>query len=373
MPQTLGDPANYALHYYRMINMKKTILLLLILFSLVILFLGLNSNGASLIVKERQRGVSWVAGHESVLKEDFLPLVKNHVNWIVQTPFGWQREFNSPAIRMATDGRVMWGERDAGLEITTRLAKQLGIKTLLKPHIWMRPSSTGKWRSDIEMGSEEDWQSWFEDYRKFILHYAKFAQKNGIEALCIGTELHQTAVKREKEWREIISEIRQVYDGKLTYAANWYREFEEIKFWNELDFIGIQAYFPLAKKENPTLEELKSGWLSHMEAIEEVSKKYNIPVVFTEIGYRSDANAAIRPWEWPARRSREMASGQDLQTQANCYEAFFQVFWGKEWVAGAYFWKWFPKRRNSDHHDKRFTPQGKPAEQVMAKWYSISQ
>ena len=96
----------------------------------------------------------------------------------------------------------MWGERDAGLEITTRLARQLGIKTLLKPHIWMRPSSTGKWRSDIEMGSEEDWQSWFKDYRKFILHYAKFAQKNGIEALCIGTELHQTVVKREKEWRE---------------------------------------------------------------------------------------------------------------------------------------------------------------------------
>ena len=354
--------------------MKKTIFLLLILFSLVILILGLNSNGASLIVKERQRGVSWVAGRESVVKEDFQPLVKNHVNWIVQTPFGWQREFNSPAIRMATDGRVMWGERDAGLETTTRLARQLGIKTLLKPHIWMRPSSTGKWRSDIEMGSEEDWRSWFEDYRKFILHYAKFAQKNGIEALCIGTELHQTVVKREKEWRKIISEIRQVYDGKLTYAANWYREFEELKFWNELDFIGIQAYFPLAKKEDPTLEELKNGWLSHMEAIEDVSKKYNKPVVFTEIGYRSDANAAIKPWEWPARRSREIANEQDLQTQANCYEAFFQIFWKKEWVAGAYFWKWFPKSRSSPAtRDKRFTPQGKPAEQVMAKWYSLPQ
>jgi len=353
--------------------MKKTILLLLILFSSVILFLDLNSRTAASKVTERQRGVSWVAGHESVVKEDFQPLVKNHVNWIVQTPFGWQREFNSPAIRMATDGRVMWGERDAGLETTTRLAKQLGIKTLLKPHIWMRPSSTGKWRSDIEMATEADWQSWFSDYRIFILHYAKLAAKNEIEALCIGTELHQTAVKKGKEWRKIISEIRQVYDGKLTYAANWYKEFEKIKFWSELDFIGIQAYFPLTEKENPSIEELKKAWQPHVESIKKISKKYNKPVVFTEIGYRSDADAAIKPWEWPARRSREMASGQDLQTQVNCYEAFFQTFWEKEWVAGAYFWKWFPKGRNSGNHDKRFSPQGKPAEQVMAKWYSLSE
>ncbi len=353
--------------------MKKTILPSLILFSIVILFLGLNSKSASFKTTERQRGVSWVADRQSVVEEDFEPLIKNNVSWIVQTPFGWQNQLNSPAIRMATGGRVMWAERDAGLETTTRLAKQFGIKILLKPHIWLRRSSAGKWRSDIEMDSEADWQSWFSDYRTFILHYAKLSQKNDIEALCIGTELHQTAVKREKEWREIIAEIRQVYDGKLTYAANWYKAFEEIKFWDELDFIGIQAYFPLTKKQNPTLEELKKGWQPHVESIERVSRKYGKPVLFTEIGYRSDANAAIKPWEWPARRSREIASTEDLKTQGICYEAFFQTFWGKNWYAGAYFWTWFPKRRSATaNQDKRFTPQGKPAEKVMAKWYGLS-
>lgn len=319
---------------------------------------------------EKQRGVSWVAGHQPVAKDDFKQLVKNHVNWIVQTPFGWQTDYKSPSLRLATDGG-MWGESDVGIATTTRLAKESGIKTLLKPHIWMRPRD-GKWRMDIEMDTEADWQNWFENYRTFILHYAKLAQKNGIAGLCIGTELHKTAVLREKDWRRMISEIREIYDGELTYAANWYKAFEEIKFWDALDFIGIQAYFPLAEKENPAIDDLRKGWQPHIEAIEELSRKYKKPVLFTEIGYRSSNDAAIRPWEWPKRGSREIASTEDLQTQANCYEAFFQEVWGKEWFAGAYFWKWFPNLRNPNNADKRFTPQGKPAEKVMAEWYNIS-
>ena len=51
-----------------------------------------------------------------------------------------------------------WGETDVGLETTTRLAKQFGINTLLKPHIWLRRSSGGKRRSDIEMESEAEWR-----------------------------------------------------------------------------------------------------------------------------------------------------------------------------------------------------------------------
>ena len=39
---------------------------------------------------------------------------------------------------------------------------------------------------------------------------------------------------REKDWRRIIGEVRKVYDGKLTYSANWYREFEQITFWMSL-------------------------------------------------------------------------------------------------------------------------------------------
>jgi len=335
---------------------------------LIILFTLSFFSGCFSKTEPRQCGVSWVAGRQ-VTEEDFKPLVENHVNWIVQTPFGWQRGIHSPSLKLSTGGGNFWGERDAGLETTTKLAKQFGIKTLLKPHIWLTQRNDGEWRGQIEMLSEEDWQSWFDSYRKFILHYARLAEKNDIEALCIGTELHATAVQRENDWRKLIAEIRKIYSGKLTYAANWYLEFAEIKFWDALDFIGVQAYFPLTKIDNPPIDTLKAGWKPHFEAIEKVSKAFNKPVVFTEIGYRASANASIEPWIWP-RRSPEPPTEDDLQTQVNCYEAFFQTFWKKDWVLGAYFWKWFPKARQGRVYGKGFSPQNKPAEQVMSKWYA---
>ncbi len=318
--------------------------------------------------EEKQRGVSWVAGREPITKEHFTHLLRNNVNWIVQTPFAWQSHERSPNLELVTEG-VLWGETDAGLEATTRLAQRLGIKTLLKPHVWLTDASDGKSWMDIEMESEENWQRWFKNYATFILHYARLAERVGIEGLCVGAELHLTTKLREQDWRKLIAEIRKVYHGKLTYAANWYKEFEDITFWNELDFIGIQAYFPLAAEKNLPVEKLKAGWLPHLEAIQNVQQRYGKPVLFTEIGYRSAPDCAIKPWEWP-EHDQQPAEPSGLSAQAACYEAFFQTFWKSAWFAGAYIWKWYPsteetvRRRGGD-----FTPQGKPAEAVMAAWY----
>lgn len=324
----------------------------------------------------KHRGVSWTAGREVVTLDDVLPLVNNHVNWIVQTPFGWQEDYNTPQLQLSTEG-VYWGETDEGLTVTTDIAQRLGIHILLKPHIWLTNASEGKWRTDIEMQSEQDWQQWFDQYRTFILHYARFAQAHNIEALCIGTELQTTAVQREADWRSLIAEIRQVYQGQLTYAANWYEAFESIQFWDVLDFIGIQAYFPLADYDTPTVEVLKAGWQQYIPSIEAVHETYQKPVLFTELGYRSEENAAIAPWEWPdwgeELHPTEWATPAGLATQRNCYEAFFQTIWLQDWFAGVYFWKWFPELKpGSDVAGRGFTPQNKPAEQAMAKWYEQS-
>jgi hypothetical protein len=60
---------------------------------------------------------------------------------------------------------------------------------------------------------------------------------------CINT------TEREDEWRALISNIRKVYSGKLIYAANFHEEYEHVKFWDALDYIGVQAYFSLAIKQ----------------------------------------------------------------------------------------------------------------------------
>jgi len=335
--------------------------------------IALRSPDGAIALADKHRGMSWTAGRQVVTQDDFASLVDTHVNWIVQTPFGWQNDYNTPQLRLVTEG-VYWGETDEGLTVTTDIAHSLQIHTLLKPHIWLTNPSEGKWRTEIEMQSEQDWQQWFADYRTFILHYARFAQAHDIEALCIGTELQTTAVQREADWRSLIAEIRQVYQGQLTYAANWYEAFEAIPFWDALDFIGIQAYFPLAEMNSPTVETLNAGWQRHLASIEAVHQRYQKPVLFTELGYRSEENGAIAPWEWPAwgeeLRPTQLATVAGLETQQNGYEAFFQSVWSKDWFAGVYFWKWFPTLQSgSPAVGRGFTPQNKPAEQVLKTWY----
>jgi hypothetical protein len=322
---------------------------------------------AALISLFKSEGVCWVAGREPVTEEHIQSLVENNVAWISQTPFGWQRKADSASIHFITKAStekergVMWGESDEGLIETTKLAKEKGIKTLLKPHIWVHRS----WPGEIEMPDEASWKKWFSDYEKFILHYAELAEQNQIELLCIGTEL-QKASRREADWRTLIQKIRTVYKGKLIYAANFHDEFEVIRFWDDLDYIGIQAYFSLSKNKNPNLAELTAGWSGPLSSIENIVRKYQKPVVFTEIGYRSTSDAAIEPWLWPQQMKDQAEPSEEIQSR--CYEAFFKAAWKEKWLAGVYFWKWYPggttRMANID-----FTPQGKAAEKVMAEHF----
>ena len=310
-------------------------------------------------VADKQRGVAWVAGRR-IEGSSLDPLLTNHVGWIAQTPFGWQESISSPRIRLATEG-VLWGETDEGLRQTTRMARQRGLKTLLKPHIWVR----GQWRGEILMASEADWRTWFDDYGSFLLHYAKLAEAEGIEALCIGTELHQTVKEKPEEWRRLIQSVRAVYRGQLTYAANWYQEFEDVPFWGDLDAIGVQAYFPLRGVPGGTLEELRAGWQAPLASLESVSRQFGKPILVTEVGYRSTPVASSKPWEWPRRGA---AMPVDLEIQRDCYEAFFREVWPQPWLAGVFWWKWYPVSGGSQADD--FSPQGRPAEQVLRQYFS---
>ncbi len=312
--------------------------------------------------EHKQRGVCWVGGRQIVTENQFIPLLKNNIDWISQTPFAWQSSPSDPVITMNThSNHAWWGESDEGISETTKLARKSNIRTLLKPHLWIRNS----WPGEVKMIDDKSWEEWFANYRKFIVHYAQLAETNHIEIFCIGTEL-SIASSHEQQWRILIQEIRKVYSGKLTYAANFNQEYQNIKFWDALDYIGIQAYFSLAKINNPTTEELISSWSSHLESVEKIHKKYKKPVIFTEIGYRSTEDAAIEPWKWPQENRTAKSS---TVTQARCYEAFFKSAWEKQWMAGAYFWKWYP---HSTHalHEIDFTPQGKLAEEILFKNFS---
>jgi len=313
---------------------------------------------------DRFRGVSLATANRlpTVALEE---LVDTGVEWIALVPFGWQPRFDAPQIQLRTT-RGYWTQTDVGIRRIAEIAATAGVRVFLKPHIYLVEEVDDQWRGTIAFRSEEDWLNWEEDYRSFILHYAALAADTGIELLSVGVELREVVRQRPHFWRQLVLDVRQLYRGSLTYGANWDREFEEVEFWDLLDFIGVHAYFPLTGKLNASIEELEQGWQPHVLALEDLARTFGRPVLFTEVGYRSIAGAGVDPWNWRVRRSADGGA-----EQADAYEAMFRTFWHRSWFAGLFVWEWDPARITVDSRfDTGYSPQNKRAAEIMGRWFT---
>ncbi|HNX91780.1 MAG TPA: glycoside hydrolase, partial [Candidatus Omnitrophota bacterium] len=129
------------------------------------------------------------------------------------------------------------------------------------------------------------------------------------------------------------------------------------------DYVGINAYFPLSEKMDPTYEEMSAGWDKWMTEMEEFQKQVQKPIIFPEIGCNSCDGAAMRPWEHDPRKEL------NLRLQADYYKVLMDRFFNKEWFYGAYWWYWATNPNSGGEYNRSFTPQGKPAEKVVTEYY----
>ncbi len=313
------------------------------------------------------RGNSEWAGDEMVGTLDELQAMG--VNWVAIHPYG----------RIGTDGTVSWswprrrrrggateGERGSPppanspaalggppgaaeappgapdsaprwLRRPIEEAHRRGLKIMVKPHLanWRDYA----WRGDISYETDEAWNRFFTTYAEWIVAMAAFAE--GADAFVVGTELGGTT-EHEASWREIITSVREVYDGPLTYAANW-DAYERVSFWDALDSVGIQAYFPVLDEPSagghvPSQAVLDAGWEDIRRRVAAFSRRVGKPVIFTEVGYNNSPAAAIRPWDW-------QADGDAEELQVRCMIAAFRAIDAEPAIEGAFLWKWYPGNR----------------------------
>lgn len=322
----------------------------------LIALLFLNCQGQ----KSKINGISFVAAPQEISLENIDPLVQVNANWAAVMPFGFVKSLNAPDVIYNTE-RQWWGERRDGVKRTIEMLNRKGIKVMLKPQLWVW---RGEFTGTIEMKDEQDWQVLEKSYEEFIMVYAELASELNVPLLCIGTELHTFVQKRTQFWHNLILRIREVYKGKLTYAENW-DQFNNTKIWKKLDYIGIDAYFPLSDSKTPDIEELKSGWVKHKEEIVRTSIEFQKPILFTEYGYRSVDYTGLKPWD-----SHRSNNDINLKAQENALTAIHETFWKEEWFAGGFLWKWFYNHNEAGgKDDNRFTIQNKPSEELIRQLY----
>ncbi|MFH1552450.1 MAG: discoidin domain-containing protein [Candidatus Omnitrophota bacterium] len=307
--------------------------------------------------KEFQKGLvytSWVAEEFTMPVSDFTLAYLKEIGFdtvSIMVP-AYQEEIDSVIIftNDKPDGDTPTME---SLKHAVEVCHKLGMRVMIKPHVDPR---TNEARVNI-MPSEK----WFDSYEEFILRYARFSQENGVELFSVGTELEATTFESwTHRWEQVIDKVRENYKGFLTYSANW-TEYKEVPFWGKLDFIGIDAYFPLTGKDNPSLEELVVAWTRIADDMEKWLNEKNLTekgVLLTEIGYPSADAANRQPWV-------AVSKIEDQQEQADCLEATLEVLTKRPWFKGYYIWQYFPQERWSP---LGFTIKDKKAEEVVKEW-----
>jgi Glycoside Hydrolase Family 113 len=322
-------------------------------FCLIILLLLFSVYARS----QKINGVNFVAEKTTISDNGFDHLTKINSNWVAWIPYAF---CDVKTGHLHKDTKWQWqGETLPGSEKAIQLAKSKGLKVMIKPHIWLSDHS---FTGNLQLGHEQ-WLNWQKGYTKYILEFAKLAQKYNVELFCIATE-HYTSVENYPEyWQYLIQEVRKVYDGKLTYAANW-DNYMELPFWDKLDYIGIDAYFPLSEKANPSVAELQQKWQKWKVELYALFKQHNKKILFTEFGYRSTEYTTKNPW-------KDVTQDNYCEScQANAYQAAFNSVWKEEWVAGGFIWKWFEPEKSVIYEDsKSYFVKQKMAEEIIAKHF----
>jgi hypothetical protein len=295
-----------------------------------------------------QRGVNFTAEWPDIYASErsveiLSTLPAYGVNAIAVVPYGIARS-DAPLIRFG--GNRMW-EKDESVVRVARLAHERGIKVLLKPQLWVRRGYPG----DLDFSSQADLEAWFTQYDAFIRHYAALASRIRADVFCVGVEFSRMT-RHEKHWRAAIARVRAVYAGPLVYGANWGEEFENLQFWDALDYIGLNQYYPLP--DNLSTDTV-------VAKIESVHRRFHRPVIFTEAGFASLEGSNRQPWDETPRKL-------SLEEQARCYEAVLKAFYRKPWFHGVYWWK-VGSNGFGGPEDGSHTPWGKPAMDVVARWY----
>jgi hypothetical protein len=290
------------------------------------------------------------------------PLNRIGAEWVALTPFAYMNGPTDPTINFPSP-KNWWADKPNNLMSVIRDARKYKKKLVLKPHFWVEGAG---WAGSLDFDSV-GWVKFEKNYTQFIMRWAIYAEMNRIEMFCFATELKTVVRKRPEFFQRIIRLIRHVYHGKLLYAANW-DDYQRFPFWDELDFIGVDAYFPITESVTPTVEEVHEIWKTFAQQLGIFALKKRKMIIFTEYGYRSIDRPVWKQWEieWVSDTLHV-----NLQAQVNSYEGLFRAVWNEPWFAGGFLWKWYPEpihftglNANSD-----YTPQNKPAEKTINKWY----
>ena len=259
------------------------------------------------------------------------------------------------------------------------------------------------WRPD-HPDHERFVAEFFETYTQQAVHFARIAEEEGVGLYSVGTETDRLFRTRSGEgWsnhfraelQAMMTEVRAVYDGLLTYDMHVDAVREPYLapgsncLWADLDLdvVGVSAWFDLVD-ETPTsltsVSDLESAFEERFrnQLMPLAKRNPGRPIVFTEFGAVDHVSAPKDLGDshyegTPFVHTDDNGNGVDdgRETQANIAQALFNtmdkypdlvegVFWWNNWMASDALW-------DSDWgHLLNFDIRNKPAGEIVRAAYA---
>ncbi len=353
--------------------------------------------------------------------------------------YGIDAATNSVYADYSSGGSTGSTESIADITAQAQAAEAAGLTVTIRPLVDFLPDASaatltgngntyadGDWRAYYNPGTVANGITFLKSYEQTVLlPLAAVAQKVGAQVFDLGTEIDQlTGPAYQAEWDQIISDVRAVYSGKLTYSAigndddsTWqYGNYSDpnivnppaagtgniatqVSFWNKVDYVGIDEYSALSNADDaslngtdPTLQQLVNAWEqpftddgqgtptdgtadqtngeSLIQYYESIATATGKPLLFTELGYNSAPDAASQPFF-------TSSGSYDPALQAELYKAFLQAWSadGNTSLQGVYLWNWEPNPATvGAGTDPSWTPQGNTAAlQVLQAGFSAAE
>jgi hypothetical protein len=283
---------------------------------------------------------------------------KMGATWVAITPFGRVANLEGRGVDPTFEKPFKENREDIKRGIA--MAHARGLSVMLVPHLWVE---SGEWRAKINPPTDAAWATWTASYEAYVRLWAEVAEATHVELFSAGVELRSwVTTSHAPTFSALVKRLRGIYHGPITYSANW-DDVDQSTILGDLDVIGINAFYPLADKEGAGLSTLLEGGKRVREKVHGLAEAWQKPVLFTEIGYTTRPDPAVKPWIWPEDIPNVKI---DEQAQADAYRGLIASLLDEPYFMGFFVWRLYADPDDvSQESGWGFSPRGKAAELVV--------
>ncbi len=350
---------------------------------------NIDSRGASFL-----KGIEIMptnqAGDSYQISSAISEIAKTHSGWIILTPSWTFTHKVPPVIEPDPNHDPLWYD----LEDMTRSATNNGLQVAFHPQPQYPGDKDDWWKSAPRTFSW--WNSWFDQYRGFAVHFAEAAERQGTDILILGGDWLSPALPggklssgepsgvpadAELRWVDILNDIRSRFSGTIAWSMSLPEQPQKPPYLHEVDLVLLNWNPALDVMSNPDLEELTSLALTSLDGevhdfwstwLDPDGTQLVLSLAYPSVsGWKTVCSEAedqtcyaLADFSGPAPNIAGLEPG--FAEQAAAYQAMLSTLSTKDWISGVVSRGYYSQ---VILHDKSISIHGKPAEELLWRWF----